>query len=943
MKTLLSILVLFLITGFSAETFGSTLPGQIEGVILDAKTKESIIGAYVVVENESLGTTTDLDGLFILRMSPGTYTITVSCLGYETRVIKDVNIIAGEKMTLNVVLNTQSLMLNEVVVTETRRTHTEAASLIEIKQARQVVSAISGQQIAKSLDENAAQVMQRVPGVTILENRFVMIRGLSERYNNVMINNVVAPSTEVDKRTFSFDLVPSGILDKMLIYKSGTADLPGDYAGGVIKLFTTNAVGDKFTRLSLGVGYRDGTTGQDYWQSAGSPTDFLGFDNGFRALPGNFPTSKKLQNTARNSELRQTAAHSLTNNFEPFRSMAMPDFSLGLNIGRKLQFGGGRTLSFINAVSWSQSFQNTSRDFYRYFAWVDQTQPIVQRFAFIDNSYQKNNRLSVLSNWNLRITDKTRMTFKNLLNVLGENETVIRKGKDFIQRPDDNLQNYLLGYTSRLIYTGQLELESDFNAKQQGRWVIGGSFLNESEPDLRRFRTYRNISATEGENYTMQLPPSSNLFETGRYFGTLNEFSVNHGFDYTWDISGKAEKSRVLKMGYYGDYRNRSFDSRYFSYLYPGFFNPDALQVLNKLPLSDIFSNENMRTQDGFVIEEGTRPIDSYNASSILGAGYGSYEMTVGRFNFNLGIRAEYNLLQLKSRDDISDIHVKEPVFSLLPFVNTGIKLSTNSMLRMGYGRTVNRPEFRELAPFLFYDYNMEAAMVGNPDLKSASIDNADLRFEFYPRTGELISAGVFYKHFTNPIENRVIITTEQPSFTFMNADKAQNYGVEIELRKSFKGMTSSRFIDRFSMNTNASWIISNVDLGSGAVAQDRERPLQGQSPYIVNTSLYYQDENRFSVSLAYNVFGPRIYSVGDVLFPTIYELPRHSLDFTVTKQFGNSLTAKFGIKDALNARYRFYEDSDRNSRITALDNRVFSYKRGTLINLSLTYDLYSK
>lgn len=935
------LLILTILMTFSGKIFSFSQTGAIEGVILDGDTKETLIGAYVLVEGSSEGTTTDIDGLFILRLTPGIYTITISSLGYESIKIENVEVIAGKKTPLNVVMKTESLVLAEVMITDVKKTNSEAAVLLEVKQAKQVVSAISSQQILKSQDSNAAQVMQRIPGVTIVDNRFVMIRGLSERYNNVMINNVVAPSTEVDKRTFSFDLISSSSLDRMLIYKSGSADLPGDFAGGVIKLFTVDNVDENFTKLSLGVGIRQGTTFKDYYQSKGSSTDWLGFDNGFRGLPSTFPTTNTLQNSARNADLRRDAAHTLPNNFQPIQGMATPDYSVGLSMGRNINLGGGKKISVINTINYSNSFQYYQRDFYRYFEWVDQTQPILQRFRFFDDTYQKDNRISVLSNWNFRINSNHRIKFKNLFNQIGENETVLRNGKDFIQRPNDNLRNYMLGYRSRSIYTGQLEGDHTLSDKSHIRWVMGGSYLSEDEPDLRRFRTYRPVNAAEGENFTMQLPPSSNLFETGRYYGNLKEFSFNHGLDYTLRLNNDKSNSPLIKAGYYADYRDRDFSSRYISYLYPGFFNPAIGQQLSKQPLSSIFSNENITTRDGFVIEEGTRPIDSYTASNLLIAGYLSGEVTFGSFNLTGGVRVENNTQQMRSRNDFGTVKINNPVSSFMPFGNLAYNLTSNSILRAAYSKTVNRPEFRELAPFLFYDYKLEAGRVGNPNLITATIDNLDLRYEIYPRNGEIISVGAFYKYFTNPIENRTIITTEQPQFTYINADFARNYGVEVELRKSLKGVSNSAFIDNFSINLNASLIFSNVDLGSSAVAQKRERALQGQSPYIVNAALYYADASNFNVSVIYNVFGERIFSVGDDLFPTIYELPRNSVDLTFSKQFNNKVTYKFGIQDLLNARFRFHEDSDRNEKINNRDNVIFAYSRGTLFSMSVTYNLF--
>jgi hypothetical protein len=913
---------------------------SIAGMVFDKENKEPLIGATVGIENTDKGAFTDFDGNYILRgLAPGIYNLVISYIGYNPTTITGVEIKPGERQKLDILLSANSVMFEEITVVEYRQTNTVEAVLLEIKQAKQVVSGVSSQQIVKSQDNNAAQIMARIPGVTIVDNRFVMVRGLSERYNNVMINNVVAPSTEVDKRTFSFDMISSGMLDRLLVYKSGSADLPGDFAGGVMKIHTVDHTGEDFFKVNLGIGYRAGTTGQSFSQSQGSPTDFLGFDNGFRRLPGNFPDSRALQQSPRNAELRREAAHLLPNNFNPREMIAAPDHSVGFSFGRNMTLGGKR-LTTINQVNLSSSYQSYVRDFYRYFEWEDRQSPILQRFRFDDNVYEKENRVSILSNWKLRLNDRSSISFKNLFNQIGENETILRRGKDFLQRPDDDLQNYLLGYRSRSIYSGQLEGVHEVSDRSQLHWVAGGSFLRENEPDLRRFRTFRNQDQTD-QPFTMQLPPSSNLFETGRYYGDLTEFSVNQGLDYSWSFLGVRQAKSKLKTGYYVDYRDRAFNSRYFSYLYPGFFDPNEGQRLANLPLDQIFDKENVRTRDGFVIEEGTRPIDSYTGTNLLTAAYVSADLPVGRFDISTGVRSEYNVQQLNSRDDFQSIVVDNPILSILPFLNTAYNLNDKSLIRLAYSRTVNRPEFRELAPFLFYDYQLEAGRFGNPNLRVATIDNIDLRYEIYMRPGETFNIGAFYKQFTDPIEDRTIITTEQPSFTYINAASAQNYGFEVEFRKSLNGMTNSAFLDRFSINTNASIIWSEVDLGFTSSVQERVRPLQGQSPYIVNAAVYYDDRARgFSGSVVYNIFGNRIFSVGDVLFPTIFELSRNSLDVTMTKQVGKRTTVKLGIQNLLDAPFRFFQDSDRDEKIGSKDDPIFTFRRGQLVSMNFTFDL---
>lgn len=938
-KLSLYVLLTLLSLGASAQT------GVIKGLILDQENKLEIIGASVMPRGGLSGVNTNIDGVFILKnQKAGKLILDISYIGYE-KLAYEVNVLANDTTFVTIELKNEAKSLKIAKVKGERNTHTEQAVVTEVKQSQQVVNAVSSEQIKKSQDNNAAQVVQRIPGVTVVDNRFVMIRGLSERYNNVLINNVVAPSTEVDRRTFSFDLISSGALDRMLIYKSGNPEMPGDFAGGIIKIYTIENVSKNYTHFNMGLGYRGGTTFTPYEQSEGSKTDFLGFDNSFRPLSGAFPTTESFQTTGRNSAFRMNAAHTLPNNFTTQASRTTPDMSFGLNTGRLFKIKNIE-VSAINNINYSISYLNYERDFNRYFEWVDQEQPILKRFNYVDQNFQKDVKINILSNWVFKINQNNKIKFKNLFNQIGENETIIRNGIDFIQEDKGDLRNYLLGYRSRSIYTGQLEGNHIIDSVQTINWVGGFSYLNESEPDLRRFRTFRPPNSTENEGYQMQLPPSSNLFETGRYFGKLDEKSFSHGLDYIYKLgkssADKDESSQKLQVGYYTDYRTREFSSRYFSYLYPGFFDPAQGEIIKRLPLDQIFANENIKTTDGLILEEGTRPIDSYTASNFLTAAYAQINLNpTKKLNISGGIRLEHNIQTMKSRDDFGLITVENPVTSPLPLINLGYSFTEKTKLRASYSRTINRPEFRELAPFLFYDYKLEAGRVGNPNLKTATIDNFDLRYEVYPRPGETVSVGVFYKNFTNPIENKTIITTEQPTFTFINADRATNYGLEIELRKSLEGVFMNKFLDKLSFNFNGSLIKSQVDLGVGAVAQSRVRALQGQSPFILNMAMSYNNPKKeTNVTLVYNIFGDRIYSVGDVLFPTIYERSRHSLDFTLNTKLQKGITFKFGVQDVLNFAYRFYQDSDRDEKITDKDHSIVSYRRGSYFSFGFSFDI---
>jgi TonB-dependent receptor len=933
MKIKLLIITLFI-------TFFSTAQkGTVSGVLTDKDmNNEPLPFANALIKGTTIGTTTDIDGKYSLSVEPGNYTLELSFLGYQTIEVP-INVKAGQTVTVNKALTSgEGVMLQDVVVVTSRKKNTEAAVMIEIKEAKQVVSAISAEQISKGTDGNAAEAMQRIPGITVVDGRYVMIRGLSQRYNNVLINNALAPSTEVDMRTFSFDLIPTSALDKLVVYKTGSANLPGDFAGGIIEV-TTSENTTEFTNVQLGFGYLNETSFNDYYQSEGSSTDFLGFDDGFRQLPGSFTSTSILQGSGRNSQIRVDAAHSLPNNFEAENSTSFLDSYVAFGFGRNFNIGNV-VVNSTNSIGQSTQYQYYQRSFNRYFTLNEGQDRPQEWLKYLDETYAKKSKITILSNWNFRFNDKHSLKFKNLFNQIGQDETIIRNGFNFQQCPDNLYKNYALAYNQRFIYTGQLEGTHRFDEKNRLEWVIGYNSVNDLTPDLRRFRTFRDVNSPNS-NFTIIDPPSSNLFDNSRFYGESKEFNIGNGANYTYTlnrIKGDEEFAPFkFKAGYYFDYRSKEFNSRYISYLVPGYVTTDRAIELKNLPLSEVFNNQNVNSTDGWVIEEGTRPIDSFSGTNLYTAGYAMAELPIGKFDITTGVRLEYNIQNLDARDDFEDKSTEKATTFVLPSLNVAYTFNEKNLLRFAYSKTLNRPEFREIAPFLFYDFVNDRGIEGKP-LEVATIDNLDLRYEIYPRKGETISFGAFYKNFINPIELVAQITTEQPQFFYKNADKAQNAGIELEFRKSFSELFSSKFLQRLSTNINAAYIVSEVNLGN-VTSQQADRALQGQSPYIINIAVGYEDkDNGLNANLIYNRFGDRIDTVGDVLFPTIYELSRNNLDFTISKNF-NKVKVKVGIQDLLNSPFRFYEDSNRDEKITSRDNEVSEYTRGTMFTLDLTYN----
>lgn len=919
--------------------------GSLNGRVLDAKTAEPLIGANVVIEGTTVGAATDLDGKFqINNIKPGTYNIVVSSITYRTQTIPDVVIEGGKMTTLEIPLAEEVSELSEVVITAKREINTDANLIKSIREAKLVVSGISAEQISRLPDRDAAEVMKRVPGVTIVDNRFVIVRGVPERYNQVMINNAIAPSTEIDRRSFSFDLIGAGAIDQMLINKSSTAELPGDFAGGMIRVITKEPSMDEYITVGFSTGYRTQATGQTTYSSQGSSTDWLGFDNGFRALPANFPSADALRTSAKNSFLRENAGKTLTNNFAPLSKVA--PMNLGFNFSLSKGFNVAKVkFSNLTSFAYSNSYMHSEARFLRYNSFTPTSAE--KRFEYTDNFYANDARFNMVFNWRADLNDRNSIEFKNLFVQLGENETTIRTGEDLYQSPNFDRTNYAYHFLSRTIYTGQLQGSHKLgDGSNKINWMVGTNLVKRNEPDYRRFRTYRDKAYQGTEQpYTMQLPAAGNVFETGRFWSDLTDQGFSGSVDYTRSLGSESSKRRAtIKAGAYAEYKTRSFNARFINYLYPNTsdFNPAIGDSLSRLPLSQIFDPANIKRKDGFVIEDGTQPQDHYEGKNTLTAGYVSGSLPIGRFDVTVGFRGEYNVQKLTARTAVAGININNPIFAALPSLNVAYNLTDRSLFRMAYGRTVNRPEFRELAPFLYYQYEYEAAIYGNSNLKTATIDNVDLRYEMYPNPGEILSVGGFYKNFTNPIETYLQVTTDNPQFSYGNAPTATSYGVEVEFRKSLSSLGLSRFLRNTSVNLNAAWIHSNVDIGTNAANanQIRNRPLQGQSPYVVNAGLYYLDDvSGLSVNLAYNVFGPRIFSVGDKNFPSWWEMPRNTVDFQISKTWMKRFETKFNIQNLLNATYSIYQDNDNNNEIVTDQEAIIrQYKVGTTYTLGFAW-----
>jgi TonB-dependent receptor len=920
--------------------------GGIKGVISDSKTEEVLIGANILIQGTDLGTSTDLDGSYVLQnISPGDYNLVFSYTSYKTQIVR-VTIIKDEVAELAIKLEEESIVLDGVTVTATRKSDSEVSMISSIKMSNLVVSGVSSQQISKSQDRDASEVVRRIPGVTIRDGRFVIVRGLIERYNAVWLNNASTPSSEADVRAFSFDVIPSNAIDRILIFKTPAPELPADFAGAAIQIFTKSNADENGISFSYTTGFNNQATfNKNYETYSGSKTDWLGFDNGLRNLPSNYPQDKNAMATLADNpsdvskQLINSIGKSFNKNWTTYNNAPGPNQSFNFSYSKrfllgKVSVGNFTSLTYNN----SNTFFNAEK--FAYDGYDVKNEVPFYRHQFLDTRSTNNVRLGALMNWLFIFGKNQKIEFRNILNQSGEKYTNSRAGID--NGSSTRLLQKELFYQSRLTYSGQLSGTHNFNNDlTKIDWTFGYSIANRDQPDTRRITSLLSLDAEKNQPYSYQFTrdPDPRLF--GRLYLENAENILTANLNFNKTIEGKGSFMPQLKAGVYAENKNRTFNARNIAFVRSGTPAPDLFTNT----IENIFNDSNINYNKGISVAEKTAPSDSYDAVNKLLAGYVAFNLPVkDKFNLYAGLRAEHNnqTLEIASSNEPVYKNVRTDFF---PSLNSTFNFNDKNLLRLAFGRSVNRPEFREIAPFVYYDFEQVANIYGNTSLKNAYVQNLDLRYEWYPSSGETVTLGGFYKQFSNTIEAQMRQFGSDISYEYVNTRSARNLGAELDVRKSLKSFEDNstlRFLKDFVLVLNASIIGSQVSSDSPTERND-VRVMQGQSPYIINTGLYYQNaKSGLSLSILYNRIGKRIVFIGDVENPHIWELPRNSLDITIIKQVGKYLQLKGGVRDILNNKTNWVQYFDFEQGGESVERKLdyYSFRPGTVYSLGVSFVL---
>ncbi|MEP6796268.1 MAG: TonB-dependent receptor [Saprospiraceae bacterium] len=901
----------------------------ISGKVIDKLTSETVIGATVNIEGTSAGTVTDIEGNFKLTVVPGNYTLIIRYVGYDAGSVK-VEAKANQVATVEYAMEEgKETSLKEVVVTATAERSSDVVMYIEVKKSPYIASGITGSEIRKTPDRTVGDILKRVTGASIQEGKFVIIRGMNDRYNAGYLDGALLSSTESDRKAFAFDFIPANLIDNLSIVKAGSPDLIGDFGGGVI-IINTKSVPDKLVQsISLGAQYHSLTTFNDFEQFKSYPSEELNFINKSRAIPSFEENALKLSTSFPSAAEKMRLgdiSKKFNNDWSRSTVTAVPNARFAYSLGFPIQLSSSSKLGVMFAVNYANTRKISENG-------INTFDGSGQVSGFTDKAYLRNINTGGIFNINY-IGQSTQINFRNLVNVNSDFNTISRTGtgnfNDVLTVQNTaNLLNY------NRLYNGILSMKQ----------LIGDSILtinaSASYSNVHReVPDYRIASYTKTpdfDNYRLAIGDFFNS-STGRFESKLDE----NIYGATVELSKKF-KSRTMrteiKSGYFYQDRSRSFSAR--SFVYNG--APDELTLD---PAKDLGPG-NIDATKLYLVEKSSDDLAFYEGQSTMNAVY-----LMADNNYRNKIRAVYGVrfedIDLKvSNHKINKTIADIKQMSFLPSLNLTYYLSQKTNVRGSYFSSVNRPEFRELAPFSFFVFEKNAEIRGNSDLKIATLQNFDFRYEFYPKGGQLISIGGFYKSIANPIELSLDVTQPFTTFTFTNEKSAKIYGLEFELKKKLDFINVFNLFQNISVYSNISLIKSKLDFNPGSQAK-ADRPLQGQSPYIFNARLQYENpDNGWSWNFSFNRVGRRIAFVGvDPKFgdtrQDIYEAPRSVVDFQLGKTI-NNINIKLTIGDLLHNNLIYYQDANHDGKYTAVadhgtDRLMYVFTNGYTTSLAFNY-----
>lgn len=901
MRKLFSFILCLII---SAQAFAD---GRIQGTVTDSTTAETLIGVTVSLfkngdDAPMLNSITDIDGHYNFETEPGTYEIEVKYIGFQTQRVTEIVVINNKTTKMDITMSDKAnTELDEVVIQSSLKKETVNALYTLQKNAVAVSDGISADVIRKSPDRSTGDVLKRISGTTIQDNKFVIVRGLSDRYNSALVDNAPLPSTEPNRKAFSFDIIPANMIDNIIITKAGTPDLPGDFAGGVINILTKEVPEENFNNFSIGTGMNTASTFKTFQSGYRTSTDILGFDNGARQLHDQFPTTTGIQKIEASKYPEHNSIpylNALNNDYTVREHKALPAINLQGSLGRLYNLKGNSRFGVTAAFTYSHT-ENIKQNLLRQY----------DNYNYTDNVYNYSVNMGGLLNFGYYV-GKSKFNLKTLYNRIFDDNFLYREGQN--NGSSSDIQYYAYDLVQKSLFKTTLDGTTQIGNKDAKiDWLASYNYISNNQPDQRKV-SYSRVTGTDNA-YSAQVGTLGKA--NSRLFGDMGESIFNAGVNYNQPF--KFLKKSSVKVGAFMQYRTRTFDNRYLGMLMNE--RKDGAFDIEKRPVATLFGEDAIKNEY-YSINDGTGDGDHYDATSRTLGGYLMMDNKItDKFRVVWGARLEsYNTVL----NTLTKTEADKTWTDLLPSANLTYALTNEMNLRASYFRSLARPEFRELTNLGYYDYELSATMLGNPDLTRTTINNFDLRYEWFLGKGEVISASGFYKKFNNTLESWVNGINSSYDIAPKNYDNATTIGAEMEIRKNLGFIApSSSVFKNLTFYMNVAYIYSKVtDSAKLYINGDTiaSRPLAGQAPYTVNTSLTYSAlDGKLSFNLLYNRIGQRLFLVGGDRLGMVYEAPRNLLDFQISYGVTKRSEFRLNLKDLINNPVMFYFDQDNDKKFT--------------------------
>jgi hypothetical protein len=937
-KCIAILIVLFFI--LPLQTIAQANTGKLTGKVTDSSNNQSLFKVSIVVKSSGVGVATITDGSYILSLAPGTYTIRYSYADFATKDVDGIVIKKGESTFLDVSLAPKS-DLAAVIVTSVslKKIENQSALYVKQKQGAAAMDVMSIEVIRRTSATNVAQAMAKMPAANIVDGRFVVVRGLGDQYNQTMLNGVVMSSTESNRNAFALDLIPVAVLDNIAVNKTATPDMPGNFAGGIIQINTKEFPANDFFSVALGTGFSDATIGKDFYASKRYNSEIVGFGAKNRSLPHEFPSPFN-----RSGGLGQINVLEQQRYLRLVKNTLVPVNYGPSQLNENIQLGYGKTIKLRN----SNQFGIVAAIGQRKTELIEENiiskgyndslpgTPANLDAYFESTRYRYNATFGGVLNLAYNF-GKNKITLKNLFSQILNNT--------FTERPVavTNINTSSLGglplYGINYVFEQKRIVNSILNGEHRAGkdngtiidWNFNLTAINTELPDLTNFLLIKTDSAPVRFRLNANISTIEEaLQQNGRVWQTSDDFITGGAFNITTPFKLFGIK-QIFKAGVLFQNRKRKVISS--TIVYNNLYGTlDSL-----LDPSHLYTGPNVSTFSGSDERAG-----SFNAGTNLLASYASFDNKIGKkLRIIWGLRTE-NYQQFVNIPrpvyfpffyayDISlSAIAAKTTFNFLPSANIVYALKPKINLRAAFSRTVARPELKDIAPITQVDYLTYILSQGNPQLKTTAINNYDLKFEYFPASGEIMAFSIFFKQLKDPIEFARNATYTNFISPFNTGD-AYVKGIEAEIRKRIDFIPFAQWLKNVTVFGNAALLNAKVAnksiLNDNAFNEITEHVLGGQPKYILNAGLSITAfKNTFEASISYNKTGDHIYQFGllvprftanfDNTFIHTRVNPRDMLDISLTQDlFKNKLKLKLSANNILNSSYILYQDNNENGR----------------------------